>query len=49
MSTEALTFVRDTSFVSVSVTRHSYISCVVGPIVLKFFVNTHGWPGGVIG
>ena len=36
-------------------TRHSYIymfplACqTAGPIGLKFFVDTHGWPGGVLG
>ena len=36
-------------------TRHSYIYMfpiagqTAGPIGLKFFVDTHGWPGGVIG
>ena len=34
--------------------RHSYICCVLpakrpaGPFWLNFFVDTHGWPGGVI-
>ena len=36
-------------------TRHSYIYMLriggqtAGPIGLKFFVDTHGWPGGAIG
>ena len=33
-------------------TRHSYISIAgqtAGPIRLKFFVDTQGWPGGDIG
>ena len=36
-------------------TRHSYIYILsiagqtAGPIGLKVFVDTHGWPGGVLG
>ena len=32
-------------------TRHSFpiAGQTAGPIELKFFVDTNGWPGGVIG